>query len=334
MAASDSRPVPRKNTAFRVYFPILDADGDPVSGAAGLDSERSIDGAAFADCTNEATEIGSSGIYYLDLTASEMNGDGVVVRIQTSTSGAKTTPIILYPEELGDLRVDVQMISGDSAAADNLEAAADGTGYNLGGGSVVAASVTGNVNGSVASVATGGITAASIAADAIGASELAADAAAEIAAAVRTEIATELGRVDATISSRASQVSVTTIDDFLDTEIAQLVSDVTTLLARLTSGRASALDNLDATVSSRATPAQVNSEVVDAINVDTYGEPGSGPAATVSLVTKINWLFALARNRITQTSTTQALRNDGDTSNIATASVSDDGTTFVRAEWT
>jgi hypothetical protein len=46
----------------------------------------------------------------------------------------------------------VTAISGDSTAADNLEAAADGTGYNLGGGAVVAASVTGNVGGSVTTV--------------------------------------------------------------------------------------------------------------------------------------------------------------------------------------
>lgn len=88
----------------------------------------------------------------------------------------------------------VTAISGDTTAADNLEAAADGTGYNLGGGQVVAASVTGaagSVTGSVGSVAAGGISAASfaagaidaaaIAANAIGASELAADAVAEIA---------------------------------------------------------------------------------------------------------------------------------------------------------
>lgn len=106
MASSDARPVPRKNTAFRVYFPLLDADGDTVTGASGLDSEVSIDGAAFSDCTNEATEIGSSGIYYLDLTAGEMNGDAVVVQVKTSTVGAKTTPIVFYPEELGDFRVD------------------------------------------------------------------------------------------------------------------------------------------------------------------------------------------------------------------------------------
>ena len=48
-------------------------------------------------------------------------------------------------------------ISGDATAADNLESAADGTGYNLGAGQIVAASVTGavgsvtgNVGGNVA----------------------------------------------------------------------------------------------------------------------------------------------------------------------------------------
>ena len=44
------------------------------------------------------------------------------------------------------LGVDVISISGDSDAADNLEKACDGTGYNVGGGSVVAASVTAGVN--------------------------------------------------------------------------------------------------------------------------------------------------------------------------------------------
>lgn len=150
MAASDARPIPRKNVAFRATFPIYDADGDLVTGATGLDSEVSKDGGTFADATSEATELAtSSGVYYLDLTADEMNADTVAIIVKTSSSGAKTTVLVLYPEEAGDVRADVVAISGDSAAADNLEAAADGTGYNLGGGSVVAASVTGAV-GSVA----------------------------------------------------------------------------------------------------------------------------------------------------------------------------------------
>lgn len=126
MAASDALPVPKKGVAFRVYFPIFDADGDLVTGAAGLDSEISKDGGAMADCTNEATEIGSSGMYYLDLSSTEMNADAVVIIVKTSTSGAKTTPIVLYPEEAGDIRTDATHISGDSTAADKLEALMDG----------------------------------------------------------------------------------------------------------------------------------------------------------------------------------------------------------------
>lgn len=101
MAATDSTPFPIKNQALRITFPIFDADGDLVTGAAGLDSEISKDGAAFADCTNEATEIGTSGIYYLDLTATEMNTDTAAIIIKTSTSGAKTSPIVIYPQKLG-----------------------------------------------------------------------------------------------------------------------------------------------------------------------------------------------------------------------------------------
>lgn len=129
MAASDARPIPRKNAAYRVTLAILDADGDLVTGATGLDSEISKDGGTFADCTNEATEIAtSSGMYYLDLTSTEMNADTVAIIVKTSTSGAKTTPIVLYPEEAGDIRADAVQISGDGTAADNLEAILDGTG--------------------------------------------------------------------------------------------------------------------------------------------------------------------------------------------------------------
>lgn len=106
MASTDAKPIPQKNVAYRVTFPILDADGDLVTGATGLDSEISKDGGTFADCTNEATEIAtSSGMYYLDLTSTEMNADTVAIIVKTTSSGAKTTPIVMYPEEAGDIRV-------------------------------------------------------------------------------------------------------------------------------------------------------------------------------------------------------------------------------------
>lgn len=96
----------------------------------------------------------------------------------------------------------------------------------------------------------------------------------------------------------------------------------------VTDGGALAGDDIDTELIAAA-----NAQVVDALATDTYAEPDSVPAATSSLKDKINWLFALARNKVTQTSTTQTLRNDADSGNIATSSVSDDGSTFTRGEW-
>jgi len=117
MASGDARPFPLKNTAYRVTFPILDADGDLVTGATGLDSEVSKNGGTFADCTNEATEIStSSGVYYLDLSSTEMNADTVAIIVKTSSSGAKTTLIVLYPAEATDIPVNVTAWNGTAVA--------------------------------------------------------------------------------------------------------------------------------------------------------------------------------------------------------------------------
>lgn len=123
MASTDALPIPRKNTAYRVTFPLMDADGDLVTGATGLDSEVSKDAGTFADCTNEATEIAtSSGMYYLDLTSTEMNADCVAIIVKTSSSGAKTTPIVLYPEEAGDIRVNATQLNGTSLTGRDIGA--------------------------------------------------------------------------------------------------------------------------------------------------------------------------------------------------------------------
>ncbi len=103
-ASGDAHAFPIYNARFRVVFAILDADGDPVTGAASLDSEVSQDQGTFADATNEATEIAtSSGIYYLDLISTELDTKCTAVRVQTSTSGAKTTVLTLYPVRLSPI---------------------------------------------------------------------------------------------------------------------------------------------------------------------------------------------------------------------------------------
>lgn len=219
MASTDARLIPYKNAAWRVTFPILDADGDPVSGATGLDSEVSKDGASFADCTNEATEIGSSGVYYLDLTNSEMDADTVAIRVQTSSSGAKTTTIVAYPQEADDIRASVTHWAGSAVASPDTA-----------------------------------------------------------------------GHPKVTVKSGTGTGEVS------------LSSGLVTLAA-------TGLDNV------------------------VCAEPGAVPSLTANLKTAVSWLLALARNKVTQTSTTSTLRNDADSSNIATSTVSDDGTTFTRGKW-
>jgi uncharacterized phosphosugar-binding protein len=126
MAATDARPVPKKNTAYRLYFGIFSTTGALITGATALDSEVSKDAAAFADCTSEATEIGTSGIYYLDLTATEMNADAVVVQTKTSSANAVVVVTALYPQEEGDIVVtlgttDTATVAAVKAKTDQLQ---------------------------------------------------------------------------------------------------------------------------------------------------------------------------------------------------------------------
>jgi hypothetical protein len=118
MASTDALPVPRKNAAYRVTFGIFKNDGTLITGATGLDSEVSKDAGTFADCTNEATEIAtSSGIYYLDLTSTEMNADTVAILVKSSSTGAVPVVLSLYPQEAGDIQVNTTYWSGTAVAS-------------------------------------------------------------------------------------------------------------------------------------------------------------------------------------------------------------------------
>ncbi len=103
---NNALPYPVYGVPWTIVFPLLDADGDPVTGAT-CDSEISKNGDTGADCTNEGTEITfttatNKGMYYLTLTAAEMTADIVVVTIYSATS--KATCIVLYPRKLVLLR--------------------------------------------------------------------------------------------------------------------------------------------------------------------------------------------------------------------------------------
>ncbi|MBK8200327.1 MAG: hypothetical protein IPK75_18425 [Acidobacteria bacterium] len=226
MASTDARPVPQKNVAYRITFPIFDADGDLVTGATGLDSEVSKDGGTFTDCTNEATEIATnSGMYYLDLTSTEMNADTVAVIIKTSSSGAKTTPIVMYPEEAGDIRVNVTAFGGTAGtfASGRPEvntthlAGTSQTGRDIGASVLLSPGTgTGQISLSSGAVTAGTVSDKTGYALSSGGVQAIWDA---LTSALST--ASSIGKhlvdnVNATISSRASQASVDTVDTVVD----------------------------------------------------------------------------------------------------------------------
>jgi hypothetical protein len=113
---------------FRVVFPLLDADGDLVTGASTPDTERSIDMGTFADCTNEMTEIAtSSGMYYIDLTATETTGKHVAVIAKSATAGMKTTALSIPITRLPILRSGTAQAGGASTITlDSGASAKDG----------------------------------------------------------------------------------------------------------------------------------------------------------------------------------------------------------------
>jgi len=92
--------VRQKNVATKILVPIVDADGDLVSAAAGLDTEFTYwgDGDSavnWADLTAEMVELQASGWYELSIAQSEMNHDYIAIQTKTSTSGAKTQNILI-----------------------------------------------------------------------------------------------------------------------------------------------------------------------------------------------------------------------------------------------
>lgn len=86
---------------------------------------------------------------------------------------------------------------------------------------------------------------------------------------------------------------------------------------------------IDATVDSTG----MESGAVDAVWAKAMTELAAVPGVTGTVLAALEWIFLLARNKGTQTTTTKTLRNDADDGDIATSAISDDGTTFTRGEW-
>jgi hypothetical protein len=141
---------------------------------------------------------------------------------------------------------------------------------------------------------------------------------------------------------KGDATSATDLQDFADagydpaTNKVQgvVLVDTSTAVDSVTGSVGSVTGNVTGSIGSLAAQAKadVNGEVLDVLNVDTFAEETGIPAATSSLRKKIGWMFMWFRNRVTQTGTTSTLFADDTTTPVGTHTVSDDTTTFTSGE--
>lgn len=341
---NNALPYPVYGVPWAVTFPILDADGDLVTGATTPDAEVSKNGDTFADCTNESVEIATaSGVYYLLLTGAEMTADIVTVIAKCATAGAKTTVLTFYPRKLVSLRTGTSQ--GGAAGSITLDASAGAKDDIWNGCLVVAVIDT--------------LTEARIITDYTGSSQVAAvtpnwnvtpdsddtftiylpegrqipeaNATTWLSAGLAAVSVAGVPEVDAThwngtaVSTPATagipEVNLKNIANAaVSTSTAQL--GVNAVQAGGTAWGSGAI-----TAASIAAGAFLSSKFAAMVDITAV------PAITTGPLEALNWLFALARNRFTQTATTGTVFRDDATTPIATTTVSDNGTTFDRGEF-
>jgi len=126
----------------------------------------------------------------------------------------------------------------------------------------------------------------------------------------------------ATSQAAADDATLAAIAALNNLSAAQVRTELTTELGRI-----------DAAVSTRATPAQVNVEVLDVLNVDTFAQPGQeAPAATTTLGLMLRYLYKMMRNKKEQTSSAFKLYDDAGTVVDQKSTVSDDTVTATSGE--
>ena len=132
--------------------------------------------------------------------------------------------------------------------------------------------------------------------------------------------------VQADTDNIQTRIPAALVSGRIDASVGAMAADTITAAAIATNA-------IDSDALAASALAEINAEVVDALNVDTYAEPGQeAPAATTSLAAKINYIYKAFRNKITQTGTTLSIYDDAGSTVDQKATVSDDGTTYTRGE--
>ena len=89
----------KKNSALNNFAFLMVLSSDHVSPGTGLTVavQRSIDGAAFVNATNTpATEV-ANGVYKINLSAADLNGDVIVLKCTSATADQRIVVIATEP---------------------------------------------------------------------------------------------------------------------------------------------------------------------------------------------------------------------------------------------
>jgi len=283
-----------------------------TSGALSTGAATEIAGAVWDEARTSHTTAGSFGQGVASVQGNVTGSVGSVTGAVGSVGAGGITSASFAAAAITATAIATDAITANKVADGTIDALTFAAGA-INATAIASDAITAN------KIADGAIDAATFAVDSITSAAITNGATAEIAAAV-WDLAIS-GHTTAGTTGEALSAAGTAGDPW-----------TTALPGAYSAGTAGKIlgDNLDAAISTRATPAQVNTEVVDALATDTYAEPAAVPAATASLADKIGFLMALARNKITQTATTQTLRNSTDSASIGVSTDSDDGTTFTR----
>lgn len=77
--------------------------------------------------------------------------------------------------------------------------------------------------------------------------------------------------------------------------------------------------------------AEIKTQTVEALSVDTYGEPTGAPAATTTIVDKIGRVYQVLRNQVAVSAGSKIFYNDAGTA-LWSKTLSDDGSVYTEAE--
>ena len=306
------------------------------------------------------------GVFFCDLSAADTDTLGRL-RLDVDESGSAALAVFHIYDVVtaqywdtkygaGRFEVDVQEIDGASAGAVNMQNFYDGTGYVGGNTKLITTPANGSLTAGVfaadaitaGTIANGAIDAATFAADAIDAAAIAGSAL--VAASFAKDFLTADKIADDAIAAEHIAGSALVAASFAAGALVEGAASATTIAANALGASATtiagacstALSSYDGPTEAEmntahallATPAQVNTEMLDVLVTDTFAEPGQGaPGATISLKDKIGYGYKFTRNKIISGSAEIAIYNDDGTTKGQKSTISDDGNNFTRGEF-